>query len=224
DQLYHSYAESVHGLDENIGRVLDALRSLNLDQNTLVLYLGDNGFHLGEHGFYDKRDAFETSIRIPMLAWAPTQIPAGSRVDAMVQNIDIAATVLAATSVPAPTSAQLDGQSFWPLLQGHDIPWRDHLLYEYHWEWNFPATPTLFAIRTDRFKFVFHHGTWDRDCFFDLHTDPLERHNLIDVPGYQEQIAQLRTQLFTELEASGGLNLPVRIPAGERLDQRKLPR
>lgn len=224
DELYHSYCEAVHSLDENIGRVMDYLRESGLEDNTLVIYLGDNGFHLGEHGFYDKRDAYETSIRVPMLAWAPGAIKAGSQVDEMVQNIDLAPTILQAAGVAKPQAATFDGASFWPLLQGEEIAWRDHILYEYHWEWNFPATPSLFAIRTERFKFVYHHGVWDHDALYDLETDPIERHNLINVPAYREQAEKLRAQLFRELEESGALDTPVRPPAGERLDQRKLRR
>ena len=108
-------------------------------------------------------------------------------------------------------------------MLGRQSEWRDHILYEYHWEWNFPATPTLFAIRTDRYKFVYHHGVWDRDGFYDLQSDPIERHNLIQVPAYQQRIAELRKQLFAELKQSGALDVPLRPPTGDRLDQRKLP-
>ncbi len=224
DQLFRGYCETVHSLDENVGRLMDYLRDNDLADNTLVVYMGDNGFHLGEHGFYDKRDAFETSIRVPMIAWAPGMIEAGSENTDLLQNIDIAPTLLDVAGVEPPENAEFDGRSFAPLLTGEPIPWRDHILYEYHWEWNFPATPTLLAIRTDRYKYVYYHGHWDRDSFHDLQTDPHERHNLIDVPAYQEQIEQMRTQLFEEMAASGGLNQPIRVPAGERLDQRKLPR
>jgi len=223
DDLYHQYAEAVHSLDENLGKVLTYLDQSGLAENTMVVYMGDNGFHLGEHGFYDKRDAFETSIRVPMLAWAPKHLKAGSKVASMVQNIDIAPTLLEALGVTAPKTAAFDGRSFLPLLQGKDVPdWRKHILYEYHWEWNFPATPTLFAIRTDRYKYVYYHGTWDIDSFHDLQTDPDERHNLIQIPAYQDQIRQLREQMFKELGASGALDIPVRVPHGDRLDQRKL--
>jgi len=224
DQLYRDYAATVYGLDENLGRLLEYLDSSGLSRNTLVLYLGDNGFELGEHGFYDKRDAFEQSIRVPMLAYAPGMIPAGTKIAEMVLNIDVAATILEACGVAAAQSARMDGRSFLPLLLGRQIPWRDHILYEYHWEWNFPATPTTFAIRTDRYKYVFYHGVWDDNGFYDLQTDPLERHNLVGVPAYQEQVKAMQAQLFDELEASGGLAIPVRRPEGERLDQRKLPR
>ena len=221
DDLYHQYCETLHGLDENLGRVLSHLDESGLSRSTLVVYLGDNGFALGEHGFYDKRDAFEESIRIPMLAYAPGLIAPGTRVTQMVQNIDIAPTLLAAAGVPIPKSARMDGRSFLPLVRGDLIPWRDHILYEYHWEWNFPATPTLLAIRTDRYKYIYYYGVWDYDGFYDLQTDPHERHNLIAVPAYQQQIEAMKKQLFDELETSGGLDIPVRRPAGERLDQRK---
>jgi len=216
----------VHSVDENVGRLLGYLDEAGLAENTLVIYMGDNGFHLGEHGFYDKRDAYEPSIRVPMLARAPGLIEGGSVVSPMVQNIDIASTVMDAMGVSLPDglaqARQMDGKSFLPLLEGREVPWRDHILYEYHWEWNFPATPTLFSIRTDRYKYVYHHGTWDIDAFYDLEEDPIERHNLIEVPGYQKMIGQLRDQMFEELEASGALDVPFRKPAGDRLDQRKL--
>ena len=221
DELYKQYCETVHGLDTNLGRVLDYLDKAGLSESTLVVYMGDNGFALGEHGFYDKRDAFEESIRVPMLAYAPGMIAAGTKVEQMVQNIDIAETVLDAAGVAIPESAKMDGESFLPLLKNEQVTWRDHILYEYYWEWNFPATPTVFAIRGDRYKYIFYHGVWDHDGFYDLQTDPLERHNLIKVPVYSDLIDVMKRQLFDELEKSGGLNIPVRLPAGQRLDQRK---
>lgn len=119
----------------------------------------------------------------------------------------------------------MDGRSFAPLLRGDAVDgWRDHIHYEYHWEWNFPATPTCLAIRINRYKYVYYHGVWDRNGFYDLKTDPHERHNLIKVPAYQEQIAELREWLFTEMEASGGLNLPLRPPKGLQFYDRKLRR
>lgn len=225
DVLFRRYSECVHSIDENIGRILKYIDDAGLASSTLLLYMGDNGFALGEHGFYDKRDAYETSIRVPLLAWAPDRIGPGRTIAGMVQNIDIAPTILAAAGITAPTDApRMDGRSFWPLLQNHEVPWRDHILYEYYWEWNFPATPTIFAIRTDRWKYIYHHGVWDRDALFDLQTDPLERHNLAAVPSHQGQFLDLRKRLFDELELSGGLTLPIFRPAGDPLHDRKLPR
>ena len=121
---------------------------------------------------------------------------------------------------------QFDGRSFLPLLKGEPTPapWRDHILYEYHWEWNFPATPTTLAIRTDRWKYVYYHGIWDLNGLYDLKTDPHERHNLIEVPAFRERARQMRDQLFRELAQSGGLDLPLRIPAGDPYHDRKLRR
>lgn len=224
DDLYKQYCETVHGLDENLGRVLEYLDKSGLSQSTLIIYMGDNGFELGEHGFYDKRDAFEESIRVPMLAYAPGLIKSGTKVKQMVQNIDIAPTILDLAGITPPKAAKMDGQSFLPILENKSVTWRDHILYEYHWEWNFPATPSLFAIRTDRYKYIFYHGVWDHNGFYDLQTDPHERHNLINVPAFQDQIQTMKKQLFDELEKSGALTIPVRRPEGDRLDQRKLKR
>jgi N-acetylglucosamine-6-sulfatase len=221
DDLYKQYCETVRGLDQNLGSLLDYLDKSGLTDSTLILYMGDNGFALGEHGFYDKRDAFEESIRIPMLAYAPGMIPRGSKVTQMVQNIDIAPTLLDAAGVSSADAPGMDGRSFLPLLQGRSVPWRDHILYEYYWEWNFPATPTVFAIRSERYKYIFYQGVWDHDGFYDLQTDPHERHNLINVPAYQGQIDEMKKRLFDELDRGGGLAIPVRRPLGERLDQRK---
>jgi N-acetylglucosamine-6-sulfatase len=221
DDLYRSYCETVHSMDESIGRVLDFLDASGLSKNTIVVYMSDNGFELGEHGFYDKRDAFEQSMRIPMIVWAPGRV-SPSVVDRMVLNLDIAPTVLEIAGLAAPAEMGLDGRSLWPLLQGRATSWRDHILYEYYWEWNFPATPTTFAIRTERYKFVYSYGVWDKDGLYDLSNDPSERHNLINVPAFRTQAAELRRTLFTELAASGGLTIPVLPPEGERLGDRKL--
>ncbi len=226
ETLFRRYSEAVHSLDENVGRLLKHLDDAGLRDSTLVVYMGDNGFALGEHGFYDKRDAFETSIRVPLLMRAPGLVKPGTVVTQMVQNIDIAPTLLGVAGVAVPDGApKMDGRSFLPLLTGlGNVPWRDHILYEYHWEWNFPATPTTFAIRTERWKYVYTHGVWDRDGLYDLQTDPIERHNLIAVPAFREQAEKLRRQLFEELEKSGGLRFNVVPPAGDPLHDRKLPR
>lgn len=221
DTLYRRYCETVHGMDENIGRVLDYLDTTGLSRSTLVIYMSDNGFALGEHGFYDKRDAFEESIRIPMVVYAPGFIEPQTTIREMIQNIDIAPTLLSLAGIPENEFGSMDGRSFLPLLRGETVPWRNHILYEYYWEWNFPATPTLFAIRDERYKYIYYHGIWDHDGFYDLETDPHEAHNLIRVPSYQTKIQEMKAKLFDELETSGGLNIPVRRPEGERLDQRK---
>jgi N-acetylglucosamine-6-sulfatase len=146
----------------------------------------------------------------------------------MVLNIDVSPTILAHCGLPAEAAGKMDGRSFDALLRGKSdpaqAPWRDHILYEYHWEWNFPATPTTLAIRGDRYKYIYYHGIWDKNGFYDLATDPHERHNLIDVPAFQEQITQWKEQLFSELDASGGLSMPLLEPKGEPFHDRKLQR
>jgi len=224
EDFYRRYCEAVHGLDENIGKVVRFLDSSGLSRKTVLFYTSDNGFELGEHGFYDKRDAFEESIRIPLLVYAPGFAPSGLEVDAMIQNIDFAPTILELAGVPAPPEAAMDGRSFVPLLQGKKVPWRKEIFYEYYWEWNFPATPTMFALRTERYKYIYYHGVWDIDGLYDLQADPHERHNLIEVPAFRPLALKLRKRLFDFLEASGGLYIPVRRPKGERLDARKLRR
>ena len=222
DNLYWRFCETVHGLDENIGKLIKATSPSA--KNTFLFYLGDNGFALGEHGFYDKRDAFEESIRIPMLAYAPGRIDEGLVINDMIQNIDIAPTIMNIAGLKNELlKPKMDGISFVPLLDGQTIknP-RKHILYEYHWEWNFPATPTCLAIRTDRYKYIYYHGVWDRNGFYDLMYDPHERHNLIQLPQYKDKIENFRKTLFEDLKRSDGLNIPIRTPKGEQFYDRKI--
>lgn len=229
DQFYRSYAETVLSLDESIGRVLAELERSGLAGSTLVIYMSDNGFMTGEHGLIDKRNAYESSIRIPMLAWAPGWIAPGTRVDTLVRNIDVAPTMLALAGVPWPDSLPVDGRSVLGALRG-GAPAAgraagadaggSEFLYEYYWEYAFPHTPTTFALRGDRYKYVFYHGVWDTDELFDLGTDSLERHNLVTVPAYRDTVVAMRRRLFDRLEASGGMQVPMRrgtFQAGERL-------
>lgn len=220
DDFYQRYAETVMAIDRSIGRVLDYLEENGLAENTLVVYMGDNGFSFGEHGLIDKRHAFEESMRVPMLAWAPDFIERGTRIEQMVQNIDVAPTVLDVAGTSFPEDHVVDGRSFLPLLAGTDeLDWREAVLYEYYWEWNFPQTPTQFAWRTDRYKYIYYYGVWDEGGFYDLEEDPEEAHNLIDREAYQDDIDRLRTRLFDRLEATGGMQIPLRRPRGGRLDE-----
>ncbi len=208
DEFYRRYAETLLAADESVGRVLDYLEESGLMENTLVMYMGDNGFLLGEHGLIDKRNAYEESIRVPMLAMAPGWIPAGSTVEALVRNIDIAPTILDLTDTEA--TMQMDGESFLPLLTGAEAGEARDFLYEYYWEAAFPHTPTTFALRGDRFKYIFYHGVWDQNELYDLQADPNERVNLIDVPEYQQVANQMRDALFDRLQATDGMQIPLR--------------
>jgi N-acetylglucosamine-6-sulfatase len=208
DTFYRRYAETTLALDESVGRILDRVRNSELADETLVLYLSDNGFSLGEHGLIDKRHAYEESIRIPLLAWSPGYVPAGVTIGDVVRNIDIAPTVLELAGVrPART---MDGRSVLPALRGEDMESPGELLYEYYWEHAFPHTPTTFALRGERYKYIYYHGVWDTQELFDLESDPHERHNLIDLPEYQELASEMRTRMWDRLEETGGMNIPLR--------------
>jgi N-acetylglucosamine-6-sulfatase len=218
DTFYRRYAETLLTLDEGVGRVLDFLDHSGLARNTVVIYMGDNGFLLGEHGLIDKRQAYEESMRVPMLAYAPGLIPARSTVTTMVRNIDVAPTILALAGVRS--EHDMDGQSVVPALRGEKMNVEDELLYEYYWEYAFPHTPTTFALRSGRYKFIYYHGIWDLNEFYDLQTDPQEQRNLVNVPSYAAEIKKLSERLFDRLEATGGMQIPLRrgtFQAGERL-------
>jgi arylsulfatase A-like enzyme len=219
DDFYRRYCETLLGLDESIGRVLDAVEARNGGRDTVVIYMGDNGFSFGEHGLIDKRHMYEESMRIPMLAWAPGYIRSGSVIEKMAQNIDLAPTVLELAGVTPP--AGLDGASLVPLMEGREVRWRQEVLYEYYWEWNYPQTPTVLGLRTDRYKYIHYHGIWDTDEFFDLVADPEEMRNLIREPGHRERVAAMRTRLFELLGETEGRQIPLREPRGERMDRQQ---
>ncbi len=218
-EFYKQYCETLLGVDDSIGRVLKCLEEMGLDRSTLVIYMGDNGFLLGEHGLIDKRCAYEESMRVPMLARCPDFIAAGTNVEAMVQNIDIAPTVLDAAGVKTPTD--MDGTSMLGLLQGRQKKWRDAIFYEYYWERNFPQTPTVHAIRTDRYKYMHYHGIWDTDELYDLRNDPAEMKNLIDDPAHKTLVQQLNKRLFDWLEKTDGMLIPLRRDSGNPMNKRK---
>jgi N-acetylglucosamine-6-sulfatase len=208
DTFYRRYAETLLALDEGVGRVLDYLERSGLSKRTLVLYMSDNGFSLGEHGLIDKRHAYEESIRIPMLAWAPGYVPPGSTVRQLVRNIDVAPTIMALGGLDLPPD--MDGRSVLGALRGEPADDTVELLYEYYWEYAFPHTPTVFALRGPRYKYIYYHGVWDLNELYDLETDSLEQHNLIEVPAQQERIRDMRDRLFDQLEAGGGMRIPLR--------------
>lgn len=196
------YHRALSAVDESIGRLFDWLeRSGELDHTTVVL-MGDNGFMFGEHGLIDKRNAYEESIRVPLLMRGPT-VAKGRVADEIVANIDIAATLLDIANVGP--SEQFDGSSFYPIARGEEQPdWREELLYEYYWEFNYPSTPTTFALRTRDYKFIQYHGIWDTDELYDMQSDGNEMNNLIDVPAYLPVIARMRDLLYARLEARDG--------------------
>jgi N-acetylglucosamine-6-sulfatase len=218
DHYYQQYAETLMAVDENVGRVLDALQKRGQLDSTLVIYMGDNGFAFGEHGLIDKRTAYEESMRVPMLARCPELFAGGRVVEEVVANLDIMPTVFEAAGVR--NALQIDGRSFLPLLQGKKIEWRDSLLYEYFWERNFPHTPTMHALRTDRFKYIRYHGIYDLDELYDIQSDPGEMNNLINDPAHAKTVQTMNARLFEILEKTGGLNMPLYPDRGRQFNLR----
>ena len=159
DEFYHLYLETLQGVDESIQHVMEWVEKNGLANNTMIVYMGDNGFQFGEHGLIDKRTAYEASMRVPLLVWAPGMIKAGSVIPQMILNVDLAPTFLELAGITKPV--QMQGQSFLPLLKGQNIAWRDKVFYEYYWEQAFPQTPTTFAVRTDKYKYISYNGIWD---------------------------------------------------------------
>ncbi len=206
---YRRYCESLLAVDESVGRLNQWLKQKAWKDNTLVVYMGDNGFQFGDHGLIDKRTAYEASAKVPLLMVAPGWIPAGQKFDGLVANIDIAPTLLEAAA--APPLDKSDGISFWSALCRGDPSMlnRENLLYEYYWERNYPHTPTLHAIIGGRWKYIRVHGLWDRDELYDLEHDAAEMNNLIDAAEHADRIKQLNADLWKLLFDSDGHEVPL---------------
>ncbi len=210
---YKRYCETLSSVDDSIGRVLQQLKDMGIYDDTLVIYMGDNGFMFGEHGLIDKRVAYEPSIRVPMLVQCPAIIKGGTVISEMVANIDVAPTVMDAMGLKKP--AHMDGVSFFPLVEGKSIPWREDFLYVYYWEKNYPQTPTTFAIRGDRYKYITYYGLWDADEFYDLSIDPNESHNLLSEPAHKDKAREMENKLYQMMGEFGGMEIPLNQPSGD---------
>ncbi len=187
-------------VDESLGRIMDQLREQGRLDNTIVIFTADNGFFLGEHRRGDKRLAYEESMHIPFCIRYPQVIAPGTTVTELCANIDIAPTLLELTGVEVPQTMQ--GQSFLPLLEGRNVPWRDSFFYEYFQEKFAPGIPTMLAVRTDRWKFIHYpYETAERgdiDELYDLKNDPLEQHNRILDP----ELKSVKTMLKQKLDSA----------------------
>jgi len=217
DDFYRRYLETLQSVDESIERVLNWIQSQGLQDNTMVVYMGDNGFSFGEHGLIDKRHAYEESMRVPLVVWAPGMVKANSVVEQIIMNVDLAPTFLEIAGIPKPK--QMQGYSFAEILKGNSKAWpRDKVFYEYYWEAAFPQTPTTFAIRTNQYKYIYYNGVWDINELYDLKADPYEMNNLIRDTSFYKTGMALRTELFNWLQQTGGLQIPLKKAAGVRFD------
>ncbi|QDT10564.1 sulfatase [Planctomycetes bacterium K23_9] len=218
DYLYRRYCESLLAVDDSVGRVLDQLKKMGLHDDTLVVYMGDNGFMWGEHGLIDKRVSYEESIRVPMMMQCPSLFQGGTVVEKVIGNIDIGPTILHAAGMTTPD--YMDGKSFLELPNNPDMSWREYFLYVYYWEKNFPQSPTQFALRGDRFKYITYYGLWDVDELYDITTDPGETKNLINDPDYKSVAKDLENKLYAMLGEKGGMDIPMNQPKGNSQNKR----
>jgi N-acetylglucosamine-6-sulfatase len=215
---YKACMETLASVDDSTGRVLDALRERGELDSALIIYMGDNGFAFGEHGLIDKRTAYEESMRVPLLARCPELFRPGTTVNQVVANIDLMPTMLAAAGLIAPNYC--DGMSWIPLAQDKPVEWRKELLYEYYWERNFPQTPTVHALRSDKYKFIRYQGIWDSDELYDIGEDPIESRNLIFSEQHRPAAKAMRKRLFEILQKTDGMKMPLYPDRGSQQNHR----
>ncbi len=187
------YLRTVAAVDANVGRVLEVLDRAGLADETVVVYTSDQGFFLGDHGWFDKRWMYEESLRTPLLVRWPGMIAPGSVNRELVMNLDLAETLLEIGGAPIPGSMQ--GQSLVPLLRGETPPdWRDAIYYQYFEYPGWHMVRRQYGVRTDRHKLIHYYeiGEWE---LFDLVRDPEELHSVYDDPWYADVVQELKTKL-----------------------------
>lgn len=188
------YLACVQSVDDNIGRLLAFLKESKLEKNTIVVYTGDQGFFLGDHGMYDKRFMYEDALRTPVLMRWPAGMKAGLRADAMALNIDFAPTFLEAAGVPVP--ADMQGRSLLRVMKGKPpVDWRTSIYYRYYHDPGDHNTRAHYGVRTATHKLI-RFEVKDQWEMFDLVNDPLELHNLAGQPGHESKVAELKTELY----------------------------
>jgi len=191
----HEYLATIASVDEGVGKILDYLDQSNLSDNTIVIYTTDQGFYLGEKGWFDKRYMYEESFAMPMLMKYPKGIKPGTIVEGLTQNLDFAETFLDYAQVKIPEDMQ--GKSLRPLLEGtiDADDFRDAVYYHYY---DFPAFHMVkkhYGVRTKRYKLMHFYDDIDTWELYDLDEDPKEIHNQIDNPEYDAIEVQLRQKL-----------------------------
>jgi N-acetylglucosamine-6-sulfatase len=205
DELYRRYNETLLALDESIGTLMTHLDKSGIADSTLMMYMGDNGYTLGEHGLVGKQTAYETSIRVPLLAYAPGLIDSGTVVSEHVSNVDIAPTILEEAGRTTPK--YMSGQSFLKALTGENTDGRKEPFYESFWG-GIPKHPTMFSTRRGRYKYIWYYGPVT-DELYDLQADPLEQHNLIGEKKHQKPLKIMHDRLFDWIETDGGVPIPL---------------
>ena len=206
-KLVKDFMRSGAAIDDNIGKLLDFLEEEGIANNTIVIYTADQGYFLGEHGFFDKRLIYEESLRMPFVIRYPKEIKGGKKIDDIILNIDFAALLADYAGIEKPDFIQ--GESFRNNLKGNPSPnWRSQMYYRY---WlHSPERPAHFGIRNERYKLAFFYGqdldkkgtskvttppNWE---FYDLQNDPHELYNAIDDENYQDIIKEMKTEIINE--------------------------
>ena len=189
------YLGTIQAVDENVGRLLDYLEANDMMDNTMIVYTSDQGFYLGEHGWFDKRFVYDESFKTPLLVSWPERIKSNSRSDQLVQNLDFAQTFLEAAGVDAPSDMQ--GKSLIPILTGNDDQWdRDAVYYHYY---EYPAEHMVnrhYAIVTKDYKLIHYYFIEDQWELIDRKNDPLELRNEYNNPNY----TAIKNDLHKKLE------------------------
>lgn len=193
-QYMQDYLACIASIDDNVGRLMQFLEEKGLDENTIVVYTSDQGFYLGEHGWYDKRFMYEESLKMPLIIKYPGAVKPGAEMDEIALNLDFAPTFLDYAGVDIPETMQ--GRSLRPLMEGNPPEdWRDGMYYHYY---EYPAVHGVkrhYGIRTKRYKLIHFYYDIDKWEFYDLKKDSLEINNQIDNPEYQDKIEELKTRL-----------------------------
>lgn len=206
------YLACIAAIDENVGRLLDYLDKNGLTENTLIIYTSDQGFYLGEHGWFDKRFIYDESFKIPLLVRWPGVIEDGTSSNLMVQNLDFAQTMLEAAGVEAPSDMQ--GESLLPLFRGEEENWlRDAVYYHYY---EYPAVHMVkrhYGIVTPEYKLAHFYYDVDEWELYDRKKDPGEMRNVYYDPPYADVVEELRNKLA---------GIRVKYQDSEELDQKYL--
>lgn len=204
-KMIKDFMRSTAGVDDNIGKLLDYLEESGLAENTVVIYTADQGYFLGEHGWFDKRLIFEESMHMPFVIRYPKEVKAGARNKDLIENVDFSALFADYAGIEYPKDMQ--GTSFRENLKGNTPSnWRDYAYYRY-WDHS-KDRPGHFGIRGKRYKLAFFYGNgfegaaqdqfWD---FYDLQEDPKELHNAYNDPKYKDIITELKAQILKKKEA-----------------------
>ena len=188
------YLATISSVDDNVGRVLNYLEETGLDENTIVVYTSDQGFYLGEHGWFDKRFIYDQSFKTPLMIKWPNVIKPGTTSEEMVQNLDFAQTFLEAAMIKAPDDMQ--GESLIPLLKGDSKKWnRDAVYYHYYEYPSVHMAKRHYGIVNKEFKLVHFYYDVDEWELYDRLKDPNEMNNVYNDPGYKEVVDKLTEEL-----------------------------